>query len=71
MLQWLEITKPEVKEEFDKGKEISLYDDSVKIAEKDLNSDDCEIETSNIYIYTECRINNACKFVDESSNYLL
>ncbi len=34
-----------MKEDFDKAKEVGLFDDCVKIAEKDLGSDDCEIET--------------------------
>jgi hypothetical protein len=46
-MQWLEIEKAEVKEEWSKGSEVTLTDADVRIAEKDLKDDDCEIETSN------------------------
>jgi len=37
-----------MKEEFGKSRTISLQDDSIKISQKDLGDDDCEIETSKV-----------------------
>lgn len=39
-----------MKEEFNKSHEVSLQDNSIKVCQKDLGDDDCEIETRIIHI---------------------